>query len=506
MARSNNHNVYVLCSDIGGSGTKTMLYDLSGKIVSTAFKSSKLYHPETGATIQRVEEVMSSVVLTIRECLEKARVDTKNIAGIIFDGQQSGLMWIDRDYNAVSDYDSWMDTRYNKYLQRIIEECGEAILQKTGTSYGIVHAPKMVWWKNDHPSIYKKAYKMLLVASYVGGKFCGLKGDDAYYEETTLGFSGLADINTGEWDYDICKSCGIDPDKLPIITSPEKIVGKLCSEYARVLNLPEGIPIISGAGDFPAAGIGAGILKNNQLGDIAGTASLVFVANDKWKPDPTGTLRVCKSPMKGMWFTFGFTTGGGGLRWFKDSFFEHDNGHNIFAELNEAAADLPSGCNGLGFYPYIGGTHMNPTYRGAWIGLDFTHNKNFLYKSILEGVAYEYRTYLDEMKKILGVNPPEMRIIGGGSASIVWNQIKANVLGVTCSLLHQQECSLLGSAIIAGSALGYYESIEDGAINVNKVKNTFEPEHNEMELYDQFYFSWKKNLVQNDFLYGLKIL
>ncbi len=505
IMRENIKKKYVICSDIGGSGTKTMLFDLGGEIVCTSFKETKLYHPEAGATIQLVDELMASVVTTIRECLYKSNINKKNVEGIIFDGQQSGLMWIDQDYNAVSEYDSWIDMRCGKYVPEMIKECGDIILNKTGTNVGIVHGPKILWWKNERPEIYKKAYKMVLIATYIGGKFANLNGKDAYYENTTLGFSGIADIEKCQWDREICESTGIDIEKLPEITEPEKIIGKLCSYYAMLLELTEGIPVISGGGDFPCAGVGAGILNDNQLGDIAGTASIVFVAKDSWKPDPSGVLRVLKSPVKNIWYTFGFTTGGGGIRWFRDNFFNSNVEENIYDKLSESCKDIPSGCSGLGFYPYIGGTQPNPDYRGAWIGIDFSHSPEHFYKSILEGIAYEYKGYLEEMKNLLIAKPTEMRIIGGGSASIIWNQIKANVLGLPCLLLSQQECSLLGSAIIAGYALGYYESIDSKAKELNKTRCKINPEPEKSQIYEEYYKVWRKNLENKHFLNGLKI-
>jgi len=497
---------YILATDLGGSGTKTMLFDLSGEIVSIAFRESKLYHPEPFSTTNDPEEVFLTATDGIKECMAKSRVNSNEIDAIVLDGQQAGLMWVDEKYRAISYYDSWLDSRYGPFVDIMNHCCADRILQMNGNNKGIVHGPKILWWKNNKPEVFKKAYKMIMLPAYVGGRLADLKGADAYFEETSLGYSGIADNMKSKWDKQICDAVGIPNEKLPRIVKSTEIVGKLSKKYADYLDLPSGIPIVSGGGDFPAAALGAGICKIGQTGDVAGTASIFFACIDKWKPDTSGEIRFLKSPIPELWYTFGLTTGGGCLRWFRDTFFKKEKEKmSVYKHMDEKSEDIPIGCNGLSFYPYIGGKLAKPDYRGAWIGINWEHRKEHFYRAILESIAYEYKFYGQSIMKLLGIKKfEETRVIGGGSTSNIWNQMKSDVLGLPYITLKQQECSLFGSAIIAGCAIGVYKDFIGASKLLNEAVKKINPITENTKTYNEKYKKWIKfSQKQNAFLFGI---
>ena len=98
--------------------------------------------------------------------------------------------------------------------------------------------------------------------------------------------------------------------------------------------------------------------------------------------------------------------------------------------------------------------------RGAWIGFSFSHRQAHFFRSILESVAYEYAYYLNILKQLIpNLSLTEARAIGGGSRSALWNQIKADVLGVPYLRLDRSEFGTWGSAMIAGKAAGIYDDL-----------------------------------------------
>ncbi|MGB4609797.1 MAG: FGGY family carbohydrate kinase [Saccharofermentanales bacterium] len=499
---------YILASDLGGSGTKTMLYDLSGEIVSLAFRESLIKHKQKGSVSQEPEEMFTSVIEGMKECLETSKIDPKDVAAIVLDGQQSGMLWIDKDYKAISPYDSWLDTRYGSYIKEMRDCCGERILEKTGTDRGFVHGPKILWWKNNYPDIYKNAHKMVIPASYVGGLLADLNADDAYFEDTSIGFSGICDLYDSTWDKEICEAVGIALEKLPQIVESTKIIGYLCKRYADELGLLQGVPIVSGGGDFPVSMLGAGVCEAGQAADLTGTASILFVCEDFWKPDPTGKTRTLKSPIPGLWLTYEFVSGGGCIRWFLNEFLQNEKKSvdNIYRYLGDKIEDIPIGCDGLGFYPYIGGTQAHPEYGGSWVGIQWDHRKEHFYRSILESVAYSYRYILESIKTNLNIdNIEEIRVFGGGSGDEIWNQMKVDVLKTPYLLLEQQECSLLGSAIIAGYAIGAYDDMIEISKNINRVVGKVHPDRANTEKYSEKYDLWHGNLAgsESSFLKGI---
>lgn len=481
---------YILASDIGGSSVKSMLFDLKERaIVAVASRPLHLFHPVPEATEYDADEILGASVDGMRECVEKSRVNPSDVSAIVSDGQQAGIIWIDKDYNAISPYDTWMDNRFMPFASAMNAACGSRILEKGGNNASITIGPKILWWKKNRPDVYEKARKFVLTATYVGGKLAGLNAEKAYFENTSTGYTGLIDYAVDDWDREICAICGIDADKLPLVFPPTRIVGTLSENYAAEIGVHSGVPIVCGAGDFPAACIAAGIIRPGQVGDTAGTASMFTVCSDYWRPDPSGMIRTLKSPIPGYWYAFCFTTGGGSVKWFLDNVIGDST---LGKRLSEEAKMLPPGSEGLAFYPYIGGTYKGIHVGGAFGGIQWVHGQAHMFRAILESVAFEYKEYADGIRRLLGMESfSGIRGSGGGSTNHVWNQIKADVLDSSYENMSEEECSLLGSAIIAGNAIGFYSDIAETAETFNTVAGSFKPDRERVATYARLHAKWR---------------
>lgn len=491
---------YIIASDVGGSGTKSMIYDIDKKkSIGISYCEAKLYHPDSNAILQDPQEIYYSVIKTIKELLESKKINGNEIEAIIIDGIQGSLLWVDENHKAVSSFIHWLDSRYTSQIVPMKNLCGEKIFKQTGTT-NVMHAPEIMWWKKNNPVVYKNAYKMVLIATFIGGLLSGLKGKDAYIDDTSLGWSGLTNKEHSEWDKDICDCLSIDINKLPKIVKPTKIIGRLCKKEAMQLNLPDGIPIIAGSGDFTSAAIGSGVIREKLAGDIAGTASLLFWATKDWKPDETETLRFMKSPIDGLWYTFAIVSGGGCLRWFRDSFFDSSD-KEFYKTFDEKSKKVPIGNGGLVFYPYIGRRHqpLGSDYRGAWLGINWTHKNTHFYRAILESVAFEYKRYIFSFKNIVDIE--KIYVFGGGSLSSTWNQIKADVLGIPYHTLKQQECSLYGSALIGSYAIGAYKNLVKISSELNRTIEEYIPNHENTTIYNKYYKKYLEIAKDHDIIF-----
>ena len=491
---------YIIASDLGGSGTKTMIFDLEGNPIIKRNHESHIEHPEAGVTYQNPDDIFNSFVFSAKECIEASKISPNSVEAVVLDGQQAGILWVDREYKAASPYDSWLDTRFGPYVDYMNNICGKRILEKSGTN-NFTTGPKILWWKENHHELFKKNFfKMVVPSTYLGGRLAGLKGEDAYFEETTLGFSGIADIQNSQWDREICDLTGIPFNKLPKIVKPTEIIGKLSKEVSRELGLPNGIPIIAGAGDFPAGALGAGICHSGQFGEIVGTANSLFVGLNQWFPDPTGILRVLKSPLNDLWYVFGMLGGGASIRWFCESFCEK-GGKDRLEVLENKSKKIAIGSEGLMFYPHIGGRMQppGPDHRGAWFGIRLGHRKEHFFLSILESIAFELKRFFLRIKDIYKISEPhDVRIFGGGSSSRLWNQIKADVLGLRYNLVKEQECSLLGSAIIACQAIGAIKDTVEASEKWNKSIEAFNPDPKKFNEYNKIFQLYFKLIEENE--------
>jgi xylulokinase len=140
---------------------------------------------------------------------------------------------------------------------------------------------------------------------------------------------------------------------------------------------------------------------------------------------------------------------------------------DLYAEMIEMAAGIAPGADGLMFSPHLGGRicPSAPAMRGAWTGFSWGHTQAHFFRSVLESVAFEYAYYLRVLNDTLpGAQMQEARVVGGGAKSAVWNQIKADVLGIPYQRLQRTEFGTWGSAMIAGKAVGLFDDLQAKAL------------------------------------------
>jgi xylulokinase len=211
-----------------------------------------------------------------------------------------------------------------------------------------------------------------------------------------------------------------------------------------------------------------------MLFDTAGTASVLAASTAAYAPDVRQrTLLSMRSVIPGLWNPLAYIAGGGlALRWFRDQFFASNSDRQtispqrLYAMMDEAAATVPPGAQGLFFSPHLGGRicPAAPEMRGVWLGFSWGHTRAHFYRAILESVAFEYAFYLKILQELVpGLTLLEARVVGGGAASSLWNSIKASVLGVPYQRLQRSEFATWGAALVAGKAAGVYDDLAEAA-------------------------------------------
>lgn len=471
---------YLLGVDIGTQGTKTCLYHESGALSASAFEASHLIEPEAGAIEQDPEEILMSVIRTIRCVMEKSGVKPSDVAAIGMDGQMAGIMAIDKDFNAVTPYDSWLDTRCDPEIAVMKNEMGRRIIELTGAPVSYNHGPKVLRWKRRYPEIYRKAAKFVLPVTFVAGKLCGLKAEEAYLDYTCMHFSGFGDVKNMCWSEELLEHFDIDREKMPRIAAPWEVVGKLTKEAAGMCGLTEDVIVCAGAGDQAATAFGAGIVEEGLAFDVAGTASVFASCTRSFSPDTENeTLLYARSILPELWLPLAYI-GGGGLcvRWIRD-IFRDGNEEITYDTLAGEAGRIPAGSDKLMFIPHFSGRVCpnDPLVRGSFMGLTYRHNRAHMYRAVMESIGYEYAAYKRILSDSTHETPREVYAIGGGAKSDLFNQIKADILGVEYAALDVSDTGSWGSAMLAGYAAGIYPDLKKEAEKHVNIARRFKPDN-----------------------------
>jgi xylulokinase len=192
-----------------------------------------------------------------------------------------------------------------------------------------------------------------------------------------------------------------------------------------------------------------------------------------------------------LWYTITATNScASAHRWLRDNFFmrDGDDGAAVFAEMDQLAAKVSPGSNGLLFHPYLLGErapYWDPLLRGDFLGLTMRHGRAHCVRALYEGIALSLCDVLGEFRA-QGLEMPAARIIGGGSRSATWRQIVADVLGIRVELPSRTDASI-GVALLAGIAAGFFGDEREARASGNIPIVIHEPQAANRNIYTELY-------------------
>ncbi len=129
--------------------------------------------------------------------------------------------------------------------------------------------------------------------------------------------------------------------------------------------------------------------------------------------------------------------------------------------------------------------------KGAIIGLKTSTTKYDILRAILESLTYELKINMEIMKSA-GLEINNLRAVGGGAKSLLWLQIKSDILNQPINKLRVKEAACLGAAILAGSATGIYNSIQEGVNITSKISQTIYPDEKRIDQYQNIFSVYKQ--------------
>lgn len=485
---------YIIANDIGSQSIKTAIYDEDGNIKGSVNQETHIIDEGNGGLVYDGDEVYKLTIKNIKSLLEISGVNRNDVEVISFSGMGGGIIGVDQEWNPTMKYSNPIDVRDHNHFIEMMRGNSHLIRKVSGTG-NPMGANKLVWIKKDMPDVYKKTRKFMMLTQYVQGKFCAFKDDQAIWDFSSIALSGMADAENFKWSEEICSAIDIDIKKLPRVVEPAEVIGSLCRDASLEIGLVQGIPVVAGAFDKVCDTVGSGSHKIGLIVDIAATYPALILTVDRFVPDTEFSRLECHSGAeRDKWLMHTYIIGGGlSHTWYEKEFISKNgykrNDKSIFKELDDAASNLPFGSEGLIFFPHLGGkaTPFNPDARGVWAGFTWNHNYAHFYRSILEGIAYEHALTIRATKgKFPEIRFTEARVMGGGAKSNVWNQIKADVLGIPYMTLNRSDSTTFGAALIGGKAVGVFKDLNEVANRIIKIKEVFKPRKKYHEVYNEY--------------------
>lgn len=439
--------------DIGTQGSKTVLYDLNKNIIAEDFAHSNVIYSSDNSISENPNYIFDGIINSIKKITSTPCVNGKNIVALGIDCQMAGIMAIDKDFNAIGNLDSWLDTRCKKYTELIHKQVGNEAIKSSGGQIIHSHASKILFCKNQHPERYEIISKFIQPNAYVAGKLCEMRAEDAFMDYTFLHFNCFSDNLNKCFNKSLLNEFKICQDKLPKIVNPISIIGRISKKYADLLGLSDDVKVIAGCGDTAASSLGAGITEKGLAYDVAGSASVFACCTDKFTPDvKEKTLLYSRSVIEGLYLPLSYVSGGGlCLKWYSN----HTN--TPLPELDNLSKNSTNN-NNLYFIPHFNGRTfpLDDNLTGAFLGISQTTKKGDMFKAIMESIAFEYKNYFNILRNSDAIeNLTAIHGVGGGSKSNIFAQVKANVLQAKYIPIKNADTAPLAVAMLSAKATGY---------------------------------------------------
>ena len=458
----------VLGLDLGTSGVRVVGVTPRGEIIAEASRDYPLLTPRPGWTEQDPDDWRRAAMEVLRDVASQFRV--REVAALGLSGQMHGMVPLDGVGEVVRPAILWNDQRTGEAVAELEREIPrKELVARTGNpAITGFHLPKLLWLRAEEPEAFARTRHSLLPKDYLGYILTGVMAT----EPSDASGSNAFNLSAKCWDADVLSAVGLDPALFPKIVASHEVTGRLTAEVARATGLPEGIPVVAGAGDNAAAAIGLGLSSAEPgLGSVSlGSSGVIFIPLAAPPSTPEDRVHLfCHAD--GGYHLLGVTlAAAGSLRWYRDTFAPASD----YAELTEAAATSPIGANGVTFRPYLAGErtpHMDPDLRGSFTGLSLATDGADVVRAVLEGVAFSLRDALDVMTPLA---PLERALAtGGGARSDLWLQLLSDVLELPLARTDSDQGAAYGAALLALQGVGLVERAAGAART--EVGARFEP-------------------------------
>lgn len=455
---------YLLALDQGTTSSRSIVFDLSGRIIASSQREFPQIFPHRGWVEHDPEDIWNTQLTVAREALSKAGADAADIYGIgITNQRETTVVWERATGKPICNAIVWQCRRTAEYCDYIKSgELCEDIRRRTGLLIdAYFSATKLKWILDNVEGARERARRgelcfgtvdSWLIFNLTGGK---VHATDYSNASRTM----LFNINTLEWDDELLRLFDIPRRMLPDVKPSSCIFGETAPEL-----FGASIPVAGVAGDQQAALFGQCCFEDGSVKNTYGTGGFMLMN--------TGSRPVMSE--NGLLTTIAWGIGdssvsyalegsvfvcGAAVQWLRDGL-----GLISKASETETIARSVENSGGVWFIPAfvgLGAPYWDPYARGALLGLTRGTTRAHIVRAVLESMAYQTADVLELMEREAKVSMTSLKVDGGASANDLLLEIQADLLGTPIIRPGCIETTALGAANLAGLSTGAFSSLSE---------------------------------------------
>lgn len=455
--------------DIGTSGVKALLIDRAGQPLGEATaKAVEPVRPHPGWSEQNPADWWNATLEAIDKLSRAHPAEMAKVRGIGLSGHMHGATLLDRNDQVLRPCILWNDGRS-------AAECAEmeAALPSLRDIAGNIAmpgftAPKIAWVRKHEPEIYSKLAKVLLPKAYIRLLLTGEHVEEMSDAAGTL----WLDVGRRDWSDELLKLTGLNRSHMPRLVEGSAPSANLKREFVNRWGMSGDVVVAGGAGDNAAAACGIGATEPGEGFVSLGTSGVLFVSNDRFRPNTKGAVHAFCHAIPNTWHQMGvILSATDSLNWLAKI-----TGQDP-AKLAGAAEAQFKGPGEEIFLPYLSGErtpHNNAAARGSFVGLSHSTDPSLLAQAVMEGVAFAFR----DCQRVLndaGTTMGRLLAVGGGSKSELWLKLIATNLDTEIALPEDGDFGgALGVARLGLCAAGGADPSE--IMTMPAIKRVIQPE------------------------------
>jgi FGGY-family pentulose kinase len=486
---------YLLGLDVGTQSLRAALVDPQGRTAGYGVAPIETTYPRPAWAEQEPLQWWEAAQRAVRGALAAADAAPEEVLAVGLDCTACTVVACDAEGQPSRPALLWMDQRAAVEAQEI-SATGHPILRYvSGRVSPEWMLPKASWLKRNQPDLYSRAARLVECTDWMMYRLTG---------EWTLSLNHISvkwnyARPDGGWALDLLEQAGLSDvqDKWPTRIVP---LGRgdahLSNRAAGELGLPAGIPVAQGGIDAYLGMLGLGATSDGDVAVIAGS-STCHLAQSRAGVFGSGAAGCYPDATVLGLYTVeaGQTATGSVLDWFRRHFASgqereaHARGVHVFDVLDEQAAAVPPGAEGLLVREDWQGNrspYKNPAARGAIVGLSLAHGPGHVFRAIYEAIACGTRRILEDAAAC-ALNVERIFLGGGGARSGLWVQIHADVLGRPIRLARESEACALGSAMAAALAAGIYADFDEAGRAMVAIEKVVEPNRANSGVYAELF-------------------
>ncbi len=471
---------YIAALDQGTTSSRAILFNRAGEIVSRAQHPFRQIYPRPGWVEHDPMEIWATETRALREAVDAAHIDPKQIAAVgVTNQRETTVLWDRRTgapvYNAIV----WQCRRTAAICDRMSADgLGETVAERTGLLIDAYFSgTKIKWILDQDPGLRRRAEAGELCAGTVDSWLIwNLTGGAAHVTDySNASRTMLFNIRTLAWDGELCRYLGV-----PLALLPEPRPN--CGAFGRVapgipgLEALAGVPICGSAGDQPAALFGQACFAPGQAKNTYGTGCFTLmnvgsepvrsraglVTSVGWAVDGTVTYA-----LEGSVFN-----AGSAIQWLRDELGLISSA----PECDRLAESVPDagGAVLVPAFTGLGAPYWDMYARGALVGLTRGTTRAHIARAVLDSIAYQVTDLVRAMNEDAPCPITTLRVDGGASVSDIMMQTQADLLRIPVDRPAQVETTAFGAAALAGLSAGVWSGLPE-LERLRRSQSVFQP-------------------------------